>query len=130
MAKQSKHRNSDNFVLQVKDLEHVSPASQTAPDETPDLKTLLQKRSNGHLVPVLDGKYTDHEIPDLELMDTLDILMYREELAEQMELTRDKFHQLTKEAEKREFDEELEKRFKTALEAKLKPDSPLDGEQS
>lgn len=95
--------------------EAVDPISHTVPDQSPDLRTLLQKGAQGYQVPQLPGQYTEQEIPDLELMDQVEILMYREELAEQMERLKEEHHHYTKELEKRKLDKD----FQSKLDAEI-----------
>jgi len=121
-------RTSRNFDLLLSDIESPSSDTQTVPDQTPDLRTLLGKRQNGHIVPVLDGRYTDQPIPDLELMDEVEILQYRMDMADTMADLDAEHHRVTKELEKRHNDEKLAAHVASELE-KLKKPSGQEGEQ-
>lgn len=116
-------RHSRNFELEPADLETTDPLSETVPDQTPALQDLLQKRANGHLITMLDGQYTDHEIPDLELMDEVEIMQYRIDVAENMEKLSAEHHQLTKELEKRQSDEKFEQELKKRQQQAEAPDA-------
>lgn len=107
--------NSLNFELKPEHKEKSSPEIVTVPDQTPELKDLLQKGQQGYSLPVRDGQYTSVEIPDLELMDTIDLLMYREDLAEHMAQLKDEHHQFTKELEQRKLDEDFQQKFDEEL---------------
>lgn len=109
MAQKSRPRlkNPLDFKLTAKDVENPTDISQTVPDQTPELRTLLQKRANGQLVPHFDAQYTDADIPDVELMDQVEILDYRLDLAEKMEQLREHQHKVAKELEKRQKDDKI-----------------------
>lgn len=133
MKTQKKHSNaplrtSRNFELSPIDIEKPTQDSQTVPDMTPDLRTLLQKRQNGQLVPVLDGQYTDVDIPDIELMDAVELLQYRMEVADEMQHLQELHHKYSKELEKRHNDADFQSKLQEAIE-KHKTDSALNAEQ-
>lgn len=107
--------HSLNYQFDQSKMEIASSISQTVPNQDPDLKKLISQGLNGMPITQKIGQYTDTEIPDLELMDDVEILMYREELAERMDALKDEHHAFTKELEKRTLDEAFEKRFQEEL---------------
>jgi len=92
-------RSSANFVLLPSDLEFTTGISKTVPDMTIDLRTMINRRANGMTVPTHSLGYSDDDLPDLDKMDTVEILQYRTENAAQIEKLMADQHLATKKLE-------------------------------
>lgn len=78
----------------------------TVPNMVPDIRTLIRRRNLGQSVPVFPASYSPEDYPDFNKMDEVELMQFRQELAEDMENKRFELHQATKELEKKQKEED------------------------
>lgn len=100
-------RTSANAPLteQFEHLEYVSSISETVPDMTIDLRSMINRRQNGMTVPHMDGGYSEEDYPEVYKMDEVELMQYRLELAERMESMSHELHAATKKLEEQQQQE-------------------------
>lgn len=82
--------------------EYVSNVSETVPEMTVDLRSMIQRRNNGQIVPVHEGGYSEEDFPEVYKMDEVELMQYRLDLAEQMKEMTDELHYASKELERKQ----------------------------
>lgn len=83
-------------------LEERDPKSFTQPEQVRPLDQILRQRMAGIPVPDNGGAYSESDYPDFEFMDSLQILEYRDELADKMEGLKQEFDVATRKLAKKQ----------------------------
>lgn len=117
-----KLRSTANYTHHSQDFETVSSLSETVPQQSLQLSTLLQRNAQGIPIPVHQGAYNETDTPDLDKMSKTDIAQYRIDLALDMLDNEQKYHEATKALEQLK-NEEIEA-LKQAEIAKKQAENP------
>lgn len=89
-----KVRTSANYQPAVGEINN-SP-SMTIPDMVPDIRTLIRRKAAGMSVPIFPAHYSPEDYPDFNKMDTVELIQYRTDLAEQMKDLEFELHSASK----------------------------------
>lgn len=99
--------------------EHVSSDSETVPDQTPDLKTMITKGVATH---VRDDGYSDDDYPDIEFMDKTEIEIARLENLQTIEDLKQRQHAYNRFLEQKK-QQALDEAAQAAEESAVKADA-------
>lgn len=92
-------RSRNVRLIQLDNPELSRQPDMTMPEQVTPLERILKHRMQGIPVPVFNGVFSEHETPDINKMDFIELAQLREETAQGIELAKQDFHALTKQME-------------------------------
>lgn len=91
-----------NYFLSPAFKESGGGTSVTVPDTSPDLSTMVARRDQGLPVSINTNMgYSDDDLPDLHVMDKLEIIQLREDNLQHIVELQNEDHRLAKELDRR-----------------------------